>query len=257
MIAIFLHRLKKRQHSSDVLTDAKTLNHSESTPDITKARHSSSLKNADRKRAEYKIGGPMPDDVRDMIGNLPETSPKRKTASGATPKIKIIKSPQRSPKKISNNLTAGMYNTNLLSPDMTPKRKKIKKEKKRQQLTSNEPYTLNDKFEEEKKRNIIGEFLKNPKPELSDLILEPKSPTKTKPKLGTETEKAKVVIGALEEAIEKKKEGPKTDTVGVISKEKQEIQKQVEKPKVNLFNVVVASAAAEVVNLKSKGKIII
>ena len=207
----------------------------------------------------------MPDDVRDMLVN----SPKKRKVSGATPKIKIAKSPSRSPNKSPNRLSA----------DATPKRKTISRERKRQQLSPNAVCTLNDKFEEEKKRKIIGDFLNNPKPELSDFILQQKP--KSIPKIvSTENkeETAMVVINAFEETVDKKRLDSDTQKIKTPTKtldkekqvpkkaelklpiekiEKTKIESKVEKPKVNMFNVVIASAAAEVVNLKSKGNIFI
>ena len=162
----------KRQSSVFVPKKTTGLSQSESKLDILKKPIYK--QNQENETVDYEKGGPMPDDVRDMLGNSP-----RRANTGALPKIKVIRSLQRSQGK--SLLSSGSQDKHLLSPEMTPKRKTIKKDKKRKHLISNETCSLNEKFEQEQKRNIIGDFLKNPKPELKDLILQPKSPQKARP----------------------------------------------------------------------------
>ena len=246
--------MKKRQSSTDVPSNNTMLGQSESN------------RGSQNSDIDYEKGGPMPEDIRDMIGNTKNPSKIKKTF-GALPKIKILRSPNKSSGKGTNILNTTSYKKHLLSPEFTPKRTTLKKDKKRQKLTSNET-SLNEKFEQQKKRNIIGDFLNNPKPQLQDLILQPKSPRKAKvttPK--KEEDKALVVIEALTGSVTKTKEDVVgEDKVKLVQgkeqlppkyekemKEQSKPETKSDKPKVDLFKVVLASAAAEVVNLKSKG----
>ena len=96
--------------------------------------------------------------------------------------------------------------------------------------------------------------MSNPKPDLQDLILPSKSPKKVRP-LSSKSDmgKAKDVIDALEQTMSKDQKTRQDSRLEVKLAE----HKKQEKPKVDLFKVVLASAAAEVVNLKSKGKVLL
>ena len=249
-------RLKKKQLSVEVPRVHTTL--SQSDTNLSKVKDNQHLDNV---TSNYEKGGPMPDEVRDMIGNTTKLPPKQAVPK-TLPKIRISKSPQTSPYRSSSVLSNTSYKTRMHSPENSSKLTTIKRDKKREQLTFNESRSLKEKFEQQKKRDIIDDFLSNPKPNLQDLILSPKSPKKrslTFPK--TDRGKAKDVIDVLEQTITEKSNQLKTgEEVRLEVKAATESyndtkhKNKIDKPKVDLFKVVLASAAAEVVNLKSKGK---
>ena len=235
-----LRRSKSSAQTNRARKRQKSLQRSESLPrELANSRHPMKrhLKGRSLEVPKYESGGPMPDDIKEMIGKK-QPSPSKAKNIGATK--------SRSFTNLSPKMLSPQYLP--LSNSSTPKGSpthRIKKTKiDRKPVVRSGSVALNDKFNEERKRNVISSYLKNPKTELKDLIIKkPKSPIKTIERIvdyKNKEDTTKKVVEIFEENVKDKS----NDLEMKNSKEK----------KANLFNVVIASAAAEAVNLKSKGE---
>ena len=189
----------------------------ESNPELEKV-----LKSAEHRRQQYLVGGPMPKDIREMIDGIPKRkgSPRIAVTDLSGTPSKKARSGNRAPKTVDPYL-------------LTPAHKHRKKTGgTRKKISSPIPYNLEDKFDEEAKRKQVAAFLVEPKTELEDLIIK-KTKEGDKGQINTINpllvEKVKEISEKEEKGTEKKKDG-----------------------KPNMFKVVLAQAAAEAVQLKSR-----
>ena len=158
--------------------------------------------------SKYKIkaGGPMPLDVKDMLG-LPvlEGRKKKKRSTSETRSVKP-------------------------SPIAVVKRPaKVVQSKVKEQFVSP---SLDERFDQQAKRNMISAYLNIHKESIPSQPLVPKTPTMK--------EKNKAVIDALKDKITPAQPPPDAEPGSPG-------------PKLNLADVIIAAAAAKTVKLKGKG----